>query len=65
MSLDPLLEGTIRRRVDSVDVAEVEPGDPFDESGMIREILTTHRIPANLLKEEMSRGQQPTLGGYR
>jgi sarcosine oxidase subunit beta len=44
---------TTERRVDSVDVAEVEPGDPFDESGMIREILTTHRVPANLLKEEV------------
>jgi sarcosine oxidase subunit beta len=41
------------RLVESVDVAEVEPGDPFDESGMIREILTTHRVPANLLKEEI------------
>ena len=39
--------------MDSVDVAEVQPGDPFDESGMIREILTTHRVPANLLQEEV------------
>jgi sarcosine oxidase subunit beta len=41
-----------RRCVDSVDVAEVEPGDPFDEGGMIREILTTHRIPPKLLTHE-------------
>jgi sarcosine oxidase subunit beta len=33
------------RRVRAVDVIEVEAGDPTDESGHIREILTTHRVP--------------------
>lgn len=32
------------RRVQAVDVIEVEPGDPADDSGRLREILTTHRV---------------------
>ncbi len=35
------------RRVRAVDVIEVESGDPTDESGHVREILTTHRVPAD------------------
>src|SRR5262245_46046661 len=34
------------RRVAHVDVVEVEPGDPTDSAGILREILTTHRVPA-------------------
>jgi glycine/D-amino acid oxidase-like deaminating enzyme len=33
------------RRVRAVDVIEVIGGDPLDESGRLREILTTHRVP--------------------
>lgn len=33
------------RRVRAVDVIEVEATDPADESGVLREILTTHRVP--------------------
>jgi glycine/D-amino acid oxidase-like deaminating enzyme len=33
------------RRVRAVDVIEVEGVDPLDESGHLREILTTHRVP--------------------
>ena len=33
------------RRVRAVDVIEVAGGDPTDESGALREILTTHRVP--------------------
>jgi sarcosine oxidase subunit beta len=33
------------RRVDSVDVVEVERGDPLDAAGTVREVLTTHRVP--------------------
>lgn len=33
------------RRVRGVDVIEVAGGDPTDTSGILREILTTHRVP--------------------
>jgi glycine/D-amino acid oxidase-like deaminating enzyme len=33
------------RRVRAVDVIEVDGVDPLDESGRLREILTTHRVP--------------------
>jgi sarcosine oxidase subunit beta len=41
------------RRIDSVDVVEVERGDPVDESGAVREILTTHRVPVAATRAEM------------
>lgn len=33
------------RRVTAVDVVEVRRGDPADEDGRVREILTSHRVP--------------------
>ncbi len=36
---------TGHRRVRAVDVIEVEGCDPTDDSGALREILTTHRVP--------------------
>lgn len=36
---------TGQRRVRAVDVVEVAGGDPADDSGEIKEILTTHRVP--------------------
>jgi glycine/D-amino acid oxidase-like deaminating enzyme len=41
-----------RRRVASLDLAEVELGDPLDDAGTIRDILTTHRVPARSLTGE-------------
>ncbi len=35
------------RRVRAVDVVEVEAADPADESGVLREMLTRHRVPAD------------------
>jgi glycine/D-amino acid oxidase-like deaminating enzyme len=35
------------RRVRAVDVIEVEGFDPLDQSGHLREILTTHRVPSD------------------
>jgi len=35
------------RRVRAVDVIELADGDPMDESGRLREILTTHRVPGD------------------
>jgi FAD-dependent oxidoreductase domain-containing protein 1 len=35
------------RRVTHVDVVEVARGDPTDDDGALREILTTHRVPAH------------------
>ena len=40
------------RRVAHVDVVEVEPGDPTDSAGLLREILTTHRVPAAAVRTE-------------
>lgn len=40
------------RRVTHVDVAEVRRGDPLDDDGTVREILTTHRVPARALEGE-------------
>jgi sarcosine oxidase subunit beta len=37
---------TAMRRVAALDVVEVAPGRPADEDGRVREILTTHRVPA-------------------
>ena len=34
------------RRVAHLNVVETERGDPSDEAGRIREVLTTHRVPA-------------------
>ncbi len=41
-----------RRRVGSIDVLRVRPGDPTDESGRLREILTSHRVPTALVEGE-------------
>jgi glycine/D-amino acid oxidase-like deaminating enzyme len=40
------------RRVAHVDVVEVESGDPTDSTGTLREILTTHRVPAAAVRTE-------------
>lgn len=40
------------RRVRAVDVIEVAEGDWMDESGGIKEILTTHRVPRDLCLRE-------------
>lgn len=42
----------VLRRVTHVDVAEVSRGDPTDDDGTVREILTTHRVPAAALDGE-------------
>ncbi|MEN8185020.1 MAG: FAD-binding oxidoreductase, partial [Myxococcota bacterium] len=39
--------GAPRRRVIALDVVEVARGDPTDEVGMVRGILTRHHIPAS------------------
>ncbi|MEN8183270.1 MAG: FAD-dependent oxidoreductase, partial [Myxococcota bacterium] len=39
--------GAPRRRVIALDVVEVARGDPTDEAGMVRGILTRHHIPAS------------------
>jgi len=36
--------GTLRK-VESVDVVEVKPSGALDEGGVVREVLTTHRVP--------------------
>jgi glycine/D-amino acid oxidase-like deaminating enzyme len=40
------------RMVQSVDIAEVQAGDPRDDSGVLREILTAHRIPPEWRRAE-------------
>ena len=45
-------ENDDRRRIESVDVAAVEARDPLDEAGVVRDILTTHRVPMNRLEQE-------------
>ena len=40
------------RRVESVDVAEVRRGQPTDDDGTVRDILTTHRVPRDVLVAE-------------
>jgi glycine/D-amino acid oxidase-like deaminating enzyme len=40
------------RRVTHVDVVEVDRGDPRDTDGALREILTTHRVPAHAARAE-------------
>jgi glycine/D-amino acid oxidase-like deaminating enzyme len=40
------------RRVAHVDVLEVESGDATDSTGTLREILTTHRVPAAAVQTE-------------
>ena len=40
------------RRVAHVDLVEVEPGDPTDSAGILREILITHRVPAGVARAE-------------
>jgi sarcosine oxidase subunit beta len=42
------------RRVRSVDLVEVRGGDPGDEGGAIRRILTTHRVPSENVVAETS-----------
>ncbi|MEE8507940.1 MAG: FAD-binding oxidoreductase [Myxococcota bacterium] len=41
------------RRVQAVDVVEVERGVPTDETGVVRKILTSHRIPSSARVGEM------------
>jgi len=41
-----------RRRVESVDVAAVRAADPLDEAGIVRDILTTHRVPRDRIESE-------------
>jgi sarcosine oxidase subunit beta len=40
------------RRVESVDVAEVRRGQPTVDDGTVRDILTTHRVPRDVLVAE-------------
>jgi len=40
------------RRVRALDLCEVRPVDPGDESGVLRRILTTHRVPSEWLAGE-------------
>ena len=49
---DPSQVPVGQRRVAALDVCEVEKGDPTDETGMIGEILTTHRVPPRQIVEE-------------
>jgi sarcosine oxidase subunit beta len=51
-SLSVGVAGSVRR-IDSVDVIEVERGDPVDEGGLLREILTTHRVPVAASRAEL------------
>ncbi len=37
-----------RRRVAAVDVVEIEVGDPTDPAGVVREILTAHRVATSV-----------------
>jgi FAD-dependent oxidoreductase domain-containing protein 1 len=43
-----------RRRVVSVEAVEVARGDPADEGGAIRRILTTHHVPSAAVVRELS-----------
>jgi len=45
-------DGGSRRRVRAVELAEVRSGDPSDAAGALRRILTTHRVPAELVVDE-------------
>ena len=40
------------RRIRAVDVLAIEGGDPADESYVLRDILTTHRVPAERILRE-------------
>jgi sarcosine oxidase subunit beta len=42
------------RRIAALEIAEVRRGDPLDEHGVLREILTTHRTPAAAVTRELS-----------
>ena len=44
------------RRVTHVEVTEVVADDPTDVEGTLREILTTHRVPAALVRREVTIG---------
>jgi sarcosine oxidase subunit beta len=44
--------GGTRRRVAALDVARVARGDPADAGGVLREILTTHRLPPGVVEGE-------------
>jgi sarcosine oxidase subunit beta len=43
-----------RRRIEALEVVEVGRGDPLDERGVLREILTTHRTPAAAVVRELT-----------
>jgi len=45
-------EGASRRHVRAVELVEVRGGDPADTAGALRRILTTHRIPSELVVGE-------------
>ena len=47
------LAGGAGRRVEAVDVVELQSGDPTDEAGVLREILTTHGVPRSRRVAEM------------
>lgn len=40
------------RQVSEVHVVEVERGQPTDEDGTVRDILTTHRVPSRAFRDE-------------
>jgi sarcosine oxidase subunit beta len=44
--------GGALRRVEALHVTEVASGDPTDEEGLVREILTTHRVPLEARRGE-------------
>lgn len=46
------LGATGLRRVSDVDIVEVRPGDPTDEDGTTRDILTRHRVPSGRVLAE-------------
>jgi len=45
-------EGGSARRVSAVELTGIRAGDPSDEAGALRRILTTHRVPAGLAVDE-------------
>jgi glycine/D-amino acid oxidase-like deaminating enzyme len=45
--------GGALRRVESLDLVEVVRGDPSDEEGVLREILTSHRVPSHAAGAEL------------
>jgi glycine/D-amino acid oxidase-like deaminating enzyme len=50
------------RRVAHLDIVEVERGVPTDDDGALREILTTHRVPAQATVSETRMGCDTVVG---